>query len=467
MKYISFFLAILTTSIMVGQEMKLTKGVVIDSLPVNDSIAETFSLYLPTNFTTDRTWPVLFIFDPEGRGRNVAQLFRQPAEEQGYILAASNNMEKDSTLLFNTKVATRMVNGILNFFPVDVNQVYAAGLSQGARVASVMPAVYRNTTGVMAIGDTWINTDFIKKGAKFSFVGLAGYNDYRKFLVGETAAYLSKAGMPATTYFFDGGREWPAIDVISNAIGTFTLQAIAKGHRTADLSLVEEIYQRELQYAEQLRGSTQFYKAYQLLEKMSLKYAMYGKKDELEQKMKDIRRTSLFRTQRRQYNRAALTEQEYRDQYLYFFNEDVYSSNFENLGWWNGQIKELEELQKSKEQAEAEMAHRLQGLLQDLAANSFRDLKEANAAIDPLIFTAILQTIFEKEDPQGYFNIISLSARDGDYYTALLYLEDLLKTGYDDVEALYNIPGTLDLKLSPEYNKIIQEYLGESKYYKI
>ncbi|UJH92593.1 hypothetical protein LZ575_09005 [Antarcticibacterium sp. 1MA-6-2] len=113
------------------------------------------------------------------------------------------------------------------------------------------------------------------------------------------------------------------------------------------------------------------------------------------------------------------------------------------------------------------MAFRLQGLLQDLASNSFNDLKEANAAIDPLIFTAILQTIFDKQNPQGYMNIISLSARDGDYYTALLYLEDLLKTGYDDLEALYNIPGTLDLKLSPEYNKIIQEYLDESKYYKI
>lgn len=447
--------------------MKLTKGVVIDSVPVNDSIAETYSLYLPTDFTTDRKWPVIFIFDPEGRGRTVTQLFRQPAEEQGYILAASNHIEKDSTLLFNAKVATRLVNGVLNFFPVDVNQVYSAGLADGARVASVMPAIYKNMTGVMAIGDTWVNTDFIQKGANFSFVGLAGHNDYRKFLVGETAAYLSKAGMPATTYFFDGGREWPGLEVINNAIGTFTLQAISKGQRTADLSLVEEIYQKELQYAEQLRRSMQFYKAYQLLEKMSIKYAMYGKEDELEQKMKDIRRTRLFRTQRRQYNRAALTEQEYRDQYLYFFNEDVYSSNFENLGWWNGQIKELEELQKSDEQAEAEMAHRLQGLLQDLATNSFRDLKEANAAIDPLIFTAILQTIFDKENPQGYMNIISLSARDGDYYTALLYLEDLLKTGYDDLESLYNIPGTLDLKLSPEYNKIIQEYLGESKYYKI
>ncbi|UJH92594.1 hypothetical protein LZ575_09010 [Antarcticibacterium sp. 1MA-6-2] len=298
MKYFSFFLAVISTSLMLGQQMKLTKGMVIDSVAVNDSIAETYSLYLPINFTTDRTWPILFIFDPEKRGRTVNQLFRQPAEEQGYILAASNHINKDSTLLSNVKVATRLVNGVLNLLPVDMDQIYAASLAEGARVASVMPAVIKNLTGVIAVGDTWINTDFIKKGANFSFVGLAGYNDYRKFLIGETAVYLSKSGMPATTYFFDGGREWPGIEVISNALGTFTLQSISKGRRIADLSLTEEIYQNELQYAEQLRGSMQFYKAYQLLEKMSTKYAMYGKQEELEQKMKDIKKSSVFRTQR-------------------------------------------------------------------------------------------------------------------------------------------------------------------------
>ncbi len=122
-------------------------------------------------------------------------------------------------------------------------------------------------------------------------------------------------------------------------------------------------------------------------------------------------------------------------------------------------------MQQGKNQAEAEMAFRLEGMLSSLAQNTFKNLSEKNARIDPLIFTAILRTIFEKEDPQAYKDIISLSSQDGDYYTALLYLEDLLKTGYKDMETLYDIPGTLDLKLSPEYNELIRKYLGESKFY--
>jgi hypothetical protein len=60
-----------------AQELTLRKGTVMDSIPVNDSIAEYFSLYLPNDFSTDRNWPVIFVFDPEGRARAATQLFRQ------------------------------------------------------------------------------------------------------------------------------------------------------------------------------------------------------------------------------------------------------------------------------------------------------------------------------------------------------------------------------------------------------
>ncbi|HSI70788.1 MAG TPA: hypothetical protein VK941_11180 [Gillisia sp.] len=467
MKQNGFFLLLfLIIQFGFAQEMTLTKGAVMDSIPVNDSIAETYSLYLPNDFSTDRKWPVIFVFDHEGRARAATQLFRQAGEEQGYVIVASENINKNESLLNNTRVAARLFNGVLNMIPVDANLIYMAGFNDGGRVASVMPAVYSNVQGVMAVGDAWVNADFIEKGAKFSFVGLAGYNDYRHRLLDETASYLRKQGFQAHTYNYNGGEEWPEFEMISNALGTFTLQAMDKGLRAKDPGMVERLYAAELETAERLRRTRQDYKSHALLSKMLDKYSRYGKKQELEQRIKDISRTKIFRDQRGQYNRAANKENEYREQYLYFFNEDVFRANFENLGWWNQQIKELEELQQSQNSAEAEMAHRVQGLLRALANNSFDDLQENGTSNDRLVFTAILQTIFDKENPEGYLNIISISAGDGDYYTALLYLEDLLKTGYDDLEALYNIPRTLDLKLSPEYNKIIHEYLGESKYYK-
>lgn len=464
-KLLFTFLLSLSFTLVGAQEVTLTKGVVMDTLSISDTIPETYSLYLPSNFTAERPWPVLFVFDDEGRGRNVAQLFRQVAEDQGYVVAASNEILPDTALIANVRIATRLIDRVLNFFPVQKNQIYAAGLNNGARVASVLPAIYPDVDGVLAVGDVWVNSDFIRKNADFSFFGLAAYKDYRSNILEETAGLLSNAKLSATTLQFEGDKDWPGVEIISYAIGKFTLEAMQEGKREADAVLVENLYQADLETADRLRRSMQHYKAHQLLEQMEDKYAAYNKRRDLRSRQKAIRAERVYKNQRRDYNRAATRENELRDRFIYFFNEDVYAANFENLGWWSHQIEELEALQEKGNMAEREMAHRMEGLLTALANNSFEALQEANASIDPLIFTAILQTIFEKENPQGYKNIISLSAQDGDYYTALLYLEDLLKTGFDDMDALYNIPGTLDLKLSPEFNELVKKYLGSSRYY--
>ncbi len=124
----------------------------------------------------------------------------------------------------------------------------------------------------------------------------------------------------------------------------------------------------------------------------------------------------------------------------------------------------LEKLQNSSEKAKVDMAYRLKGYLDFLSKRQFDDIMKSNAGIDARIFISVLRTAINKEDPEAYFKIISLASLDGDAETALLYLEDLLKTGYDDYERLYSIDGTLDLKFSEEYNAIIQKYLKKSKY---
>ena len=59
---------------------------------LSDSISESFSLYLPTNFEVTKKWPVVFVFDSNGRGKQAVQMFMPAAEKNGYILAAPNNI---------------------------------------------------------------------------------------------------------------------------------------------------------------------------------------------------------------------------------------------------------------------------------------------------------------------------------------------------------------------------------------
>lgn len=467
MKYIYFLVFVFSFQIVFAQQISLRKGAVVDNLSVNDSISETFAIYLPATYSNEKSWPVIFVFDPEGRGKSVAQLFRQPGEEQGYIIVASNNIKSKDSLLNNLKVATRLMTRVFDLFSVDGNRIYTAGLAEGALVASAIPAVYKNIQGVLAVGDIWINADLLKKSQNFSILGLVGTRDFRLYKMKESIRFLSKAGNKASLHTFDGTHQWPDSNIISHALGDFSLQSMSKGLSPQDPGLIENLYQEEVETAEKYRRSLQFYKSYEFLEKMRDKYALFDKKDDLKDRQKNLKGERLFKEQRGEYSRAAIKEAELKEQYTYFFNEDVLTSNFENLSWWNQQIKELKAFQQGENRAEAEMAYRLEGLLQFLAKTTFQELNEAKAHIDILVFNAILQTVFDRENPEGYRSIISLSAGDGDYETALLYLEDLLKTGFKEMDALYNIPDTLDLKLSPEYNALIKKYLGKSRYYKL
>ena len=464
LRYILFFLLIFTVD-GTAQELTLKKGIVLDSLKVNDSISETFSLFLPKSYSNDTIWPVVFVFEPQGRGRSAAQLFAQGGEEQGYIIIATNNIVAKDSLLNNLEVAYRVMNTAFNFFPLDQNRIYTAGFAEGAEIASAIPTVVSNIRGVMASGGVWLNPDLLKKGNRFTFLGISGYNDYRLYNLEEAVRLFRRYDHPASLYTFNGFHEWPGSQLISRALGSFTLQAMEKGLKPQNPELVEILYQSELEEAERLRRTMQFYKSYILLEFMEGKYALYNKKNELRSFQKELRRNSLYRKQKREYNNALILENTKKEEYSYYFDEDVALANFENIPWWSQQLTELKKYQGGENIAEAEMAYRLQGFLTSLANSYYDALTRAGASADPLVFTAVLQTIFDKKDPLGYKNIISISAQDGDYEMAMLYLEDLLKTGYKDMEALYDIPGTLDLKLSPEYNAVIKKYLGESKFY--
>lgn len=452
-----------------AQQVILKKGMVTDNLIIADSIhKESFSIYLPTYYSEDKEWPVIFVFDAEGRGKIVTQLFKQTAEEQGYIIASSNNIRQDQDLLENVQVCERLIGTVKNYFSVDDNSIYTAGLNEGAEAAMALSSISNNIKGVLAIGDYWINTKFLKQGSGYALVGMINSKDPDYYRLTDITNYISKIGYPTRIYKFNEDQDYPSADLIYSGIGEFTLQRMKLDTVSTVVIDVNKLFQHDIQIAENMRRQLKLYQAYEFLELMDNKYEEDdNRQDTIKDLQKQIKRNKIFKEQRRKYNAAATQENYKKTQYSYYLGEDLAQVNFENLGYWNQQVKDLEESKNSGNIAEQEMGYRLQGYLQNMAEQSFAQFQEVNANIDLLIYTAVLETIFDKENPKGYFDVISLSANDGDYATAMLYLEDLLKTGYKNMEALYNIQGTLDLKLSPEYNQLIKKYIGESKFYNL
>lgn len=450
-----------------AQEIALKKGIVMDSIPVQDSIDESYAIYLPTSFrNNERPLPVLFIFDSEGRGRQTAQLLKPAAEEQQYILVSSNDLRTDKSFEENVKIASRLINGVTSRIPVDLNTVSVAGFAEGARVASSMPLIFNNLHGVIAIGGSVAVVEYLEKAGRFVFVGIAGDEEFSSYTMQTHARILSRSGFPAEVYIYDGGNGWPDLDVLTSGLGTLTLQAMKSRKRPIDQNLINDLYEHDLSLVNKMLSIGNYYRAYQLLEQLQSKYNGLHDTSQLKEKQRQVRRSRNFREQQREIEEAMEKENRLIEDFIYYFNEDVATANFENLGWWNYQQLQLKELTTGENEAEADMANRLLGMLDELAEAKRIELRAApGATLESRLLANMIQTIFDDRDYEAYKNIISLSAQDGDFGTALFYLEEMLKHGYDNMEELYELEGTLALRMTYDYNWLINKYLGTSRYY--
>ncbi|MDX1761529.1 MAG: hypothetical protein R3218_05190, partial [Christiangramia sp.] len=438
-----------------------------DSLPIPGEKDKTYSLYVPRDYSTEKKLPLVFVFDPLGRGAGTANLFRSAAENQSYLIASANINLKTQPIDSMIKTATAMVNGVLETFPVNAELVYSSGMGEGAQLSSALAHIYKNMDGVMSIGNSFVNPSYIDKNSPYMFIGMAGKKDYMVYEIEKYLKFYDEIDFPTEVYYFDGKEdEWPDANVVSNALAGFSLMAIRKGLRENDPEFIQDMFEMEMEYSESLRRTRHYYAAYEKLERMEDKYEGFGFDDIIDEKKKEIKSINGFRSQKSDFKQAIAFEREKQPEYAYLLRSDIMTANFENIGWWAYQIDELEKLKEGSNVAKSNMAYRLVGYLDFLTKREYDMIMKSREPIDIKIFISVLRTAINKKDPEAYLNIISLAASDGDQETALLYLEDLLKTGYSDMDSLYNIDGALDLQFTPEYNKIVKKYLGESKFFK-
>ena len=141
----------LLPSMLLAQNISLIKGAITENMVENDSLQETFSLYLPTTFDTTQTWPIVFVFDMEGKGKQALSMFKDAAEQEGYVLATSNNTNDTISLSRNILIANRFLNAAYDLLPLLKERTYAAGFSNAARFASIIPNFIK---GIKAVSYT-------------------------------------------------------------------------------------------------------------------------------------------------------------------------------------------------------------------------------------------------------------------------------------------------------------------------
>ncbi len=448
-----------------AQKISLKKGSVVDSLRINDSIPESFALYLPKTFDPIKRWPVLFVYDMQGRGRQTVNMFRGAAEKEGYILVSSNSVHDSLPIAKNIRISSRLFSSIGTLLPIDPNRVYTGGFAGGARLAAVIPSFIRSVEGVLLCGATIPNTEVLTTKNPFHVVGIVGNRDFNYPATLSVEKFLNKLRFPNQLLIFDGGQEWPKTEYLAKAMEIFTLSAMAKNNIARDSSYVDRTFAENLSMVDTLVRTQQPLMAYKLLNETLDVYQPHKNIDSLRERAKTLKRSRAYKNQNRSQNNAFFKESFLKEDYAYYLEEDVRTYNYNNLGWWTYQMEEISKYESHPSAAIQQMGARLRGYVNALIADTIDVVQLAEQVdLEALNLLWMLKTITDPKAYENYLKVITNSALIDDYGTALFYLEELLKNGYTDKAKLYTLENTALLRITPEFNAIVEKYLKGARY---
>jgi dienelactone hydrolase len=229
-------------------------GRLLERLGTADDPSQTFTAYLPPGYDRSRRWPLLFVFDPRGRGTLAAKIFQPAAERYGWIIISSDNTRSDGPWEPNARALAALWPDALARYAVDPRRIYAAGFSGGATVAWVAGASTGELAGMIAAGQP-AQAAILKTTPAPAWFGAAGRHDFN---YRDTLAIRDHLAEKADvrTEFFEGPHQWLGTDAAIRAVGWLEMLAIRDGRRAGDAALVRETLRGEMQRAAVLEAAS-------------------------------------------------------------------------------------------------------------------------------------------------------------------------------------------------------------------
>ena len=244
---------------------ELPRGEVIDPVPTLHEPNETFALYLPSSYSPERQWPIVFVLDPRSRGRMAAELFEEGAERFGYILISSNSTRSDSLPGEdpNPKAMMALLRDAMTRFAADEERIYLAGFSGTARYAwGVGFGIRGQVAGIIGCGGALPGPLEKWADVTFDFFGAAGETDFNHREMRFLDDALDDTTIVHRLEFFPGGHQWAPPRVLSEALAWFEILAIKAGTRDRDEALIAQLHNAAADDARELEAQGDLYGAF-------------------------------------------------------------------------------------------------------------------------------------------------------------------------------------------------------------
>lgn len=417
----------------------LPTGQLIEKVACANDATQSYALYLPSNYSPNRKWPVLYAFDPVARGKLPLERFKDAAEKYGWILVGSNN-SRNGPMKVAIDAGQAIWKDTHERLAIDEQRRYFAGFSGGARVAVFLANACRDcVTGVLVCGAGFPAEIKPSAATRFQVFGAAGTDDFNFFEIKQLGETLTKAGVTNRTEIFSGRHEWLPSLLATEAVEWFTLQAIKLRTHAPDTSFVDQLWQRKIEQAKAAETAARLYEAYQFYAALAETFKGLRDVSEVEKRTGELLATREVKQAINSELKEIGKQQELNRQINDFiFQRERNPEDFETSSRLKALLSQLHKsAADEKDSSERRLARRLTESLFVVFSEQGRELqseKRYDEAIRKLKLAAEIL-------PDRAGVLVTLAAAyslQGDKKKALQSLKTAIEKGYKDQAAIIN-----------------------------
>jgi tetratricopeptide (TPR) repeat protein len=417
----------------------IEQGRIIATVVCQYDRSQSYALYLPSGYTPEKRWPIIYAFDPGAMGQTPVKLFQEAAEKYGYIVAGSNN-SRNGPWENNMKAGNAVWVDTHIRFRIDDERIYTTGFSGGARMASGLSSLLKKpVAGIIACGaglPGWLTPDKIAPAAFFGLAGLADLN-YKE--IKRLDNEFDSLNTVHRTRIFDGSHDWPPRELCEEALEWMELQAVKQGKKEKEPAYIEQLYKQGLSKAKKYVDSGNTHEAFQIYEALREEFSDWVDVSEADDKAIKIKEDPNFKLNQKQ-ERQALEEElrligEMRENFWNLKKNIGNTSERETLVNRFRLDRLLEQADKAEDPYMSLMAKRL---LQDFSYNVYEQGEISFEAKDysTAAFLFEMVAVSSSHHPGVLYMLASAYSLNNEKEKALRALRQAVEKGFSDGEQL-------------------------------
>lgn len=233
----------------------LPVGRIVERVVCQSDPTQSYALFVPSGWNPGRKWPILFAFDPGGRGPLAAERLREAAERHGWIVLSSNGVRSGAPW----ETMSRAVRALspepsLRGLEPDLDRIYLAGFSAGAMLSLLVALGDPRVAGVIASGGRLPDEIPRPNRVGFAWYGAAGDSDFNWSRMRDIDGLFESIGATKRFVTFEGGHRWLPKELVEDAVVWMEVVAMREGRAPCDEPFVERSLRRELDLLDALEA---------------------------------------------------------------------------------------------------------------------------------------------------------------------------------------------------------------------